>query len=433
MQSFSTMVEGAGVRPKVAVVAGLGDRPPVGGHLGVWLRVAETIATLPHLPLRFDLMMIRRGDAPARESPGGDVHLHRLPALLDSDRLPFSRTAAGGTELLAPSFFLLRRLAECDPDVVVISDPFGFGRTAAGWARRNRRALVYAVQTRHDVFAQIYGAAIVARMVGTRASRWLEERFRFSERLGGRVQDRIGALMRRADHVFASSRRELARLQAEMPGLSVSLWRRGVDFTRFRPDRRDRAWLQQAHGIPPDRFVVLFAGRVDESKGVPFLLDVIAASMPEMPRLHLFLAGEGRWRARARARLGASVTAPGALPQDDLARVMACCDVFAFPSPSDAAANVLREAQASGLPVLVNASEGVAELITEAGLDGWALPAGNCPAWVAALRELAGGDEAERAARRRQIAARARQQYPDWQSVVADDLLPVWQRLAAGD
>ncbi len=417
-------------RARVAVVVGLHDRPPVGGHLGVWLRVAETLAAIPQPPLQLDLMMLRRDAAPDHEVLAADVHLHRLPALLDSDRLPFARTAAGGTELLAASPFLLRRLKACDPDVVVVSDPFGFGRTAAGWARRRRRALVYAVQTRHDVFAALYGRAILCRLMGVRASRWCEDRLGLSARFAARVANRIAALMNQADHLLASSRTELARLRAGRPQGTASLWRRGVDFARFSPQRRDRQWLHAAHGIPPDRFVLLFAGRVDESKGVPFLLDVVAASLPDVPGLHLFLAGEGRWRAPARARLGSRVTAPGALPQDELARVMACCDAFAFPSPSDAAANVLREAQASGLPVLVNAAEPVAELVGAPGLDGLLLPAGHRRAWAQAVQDLAARDEAARAARRQRIAAAARRRYPDWHTVLAEDLLPVWLALA---
>ncbi len=412
------------------MVVGLHDRPPVGGHLGVWLRVAEALATIARPSVRFDLMMLRGGAVPAHEVLAADVHVHRLPALLHSDRLPFARTTAGGTELVAPSPVLLRRLAACDPDVVVVSDPFGFGRTAAGWARRRRRALVYAVQTRHDVFAALYGRAILARLMGERASRWCEDRFRLSERLAAGVKNRIAALMAQADHVLAASRTELAHLRAARREGTASLWRRGLDFARFAPQRRDRQWLHRTYGIPPDRFVLLFAGRVDESKGVPFLLEAVAASLPQLPALHLFLAGEGRWRQQARTRLGGRVTAPGALPQDELARVMACCDAFAFPSPSDAAANVLREAQASGLPVLVDASEPVAELVGEPGLDGVPLPTGDRRAWTQAIRDLAQRPVAARAARRRRIAALARRRYPDWHTVLAEDLLPVWHALA---
>ncbi len=430
MQSLSTMVGAAERRVRVAVVVGLHDRPPVGGHLGVWLRVTEALAAMPRAPVQLDLMILRRGAAPADQALAADIHVHRLPALLNSDRLPFTRTAAGGTELLAPSPFLLRRLKACDPDVVVISDPFGFGRTAAGWARRNRRGLVYAVQTRHDVFAALYGRVILVRMMGERVGRWCEDRLRLSERLAAGMRARVAALMNQADHILASSHAELARLRALRPADTVSLWRRGLDFARFAPARRDRQWLHRSYGIPPDRFVLLFAGRVDESKGVPFLLDVMEASLPSVPALHLFLAGEGAWRRRAQARLGSRVTAAGALPQEELARVMASCDAFVFPSPSDAAANVLREAQASGLPVLVNNSEPVAELVAEPGLDGLSLPVGDCRAWAQAVQDLATADETARASRRRQIAARARQRYPDWHSVLTEDLLPVWQAVA---
>ncbi len=424
------MVDGTPEPVRVAVVTGLADQAPVGGHAGVWLRVAEAAAAGAGAGLQLDLLFLRRARAPAEEARAPHVCIHRVPPLLDSDRLPFARTAAGGTELFSPSPALWRRLEALAPDVVVISDPFGFGRTAARWAKRRGRALVYAVQTRHDVFAAIYSRAILARLLGERAARVLDARLQLPARLAARTGTRIAHLMATADHILASSRTELARLCEIHPPARVSLWRRGVDFARFSPARRDRAWLETAHGVPRDRFLLLFAGRVDESKGAPLLLEAVGAAMRVVPRLHLFIAGEGPWRARAKAALGARVTAPGALTQDELARVMASADAFVFPSPSEAAANVLREAQAAGLPILVPASEAVAELVEQPGRDGFALPAGAPAAWAGAIAALARQDAEARVRERVGIAARARRRHPDWRTVLDEDLLPVWRRLA---
>jgi hypothetical protein len=71
--------------------------------------------------------------------------------------------------------------------------------------------------------------------------------------------------------------------------------------------------------------------------------------------------------------------------------VYASADVFVFPSSTDTFGNVVLEAQACGLPVLVSDEGGPQELIGSSG--GLVLPAHNRRAWTAALAALIGDDQ----------------------------------------
>jgi glycosyltransferase involved in cell wall biosynthesis len=74
----------------------------------------------------------------------------------------------------------------------------------------------------------------------------------------------------------------------------------------------------------------------------------------------LVLVGDGPMQGELRASCRNAVFT-GTLAPADVAVVMASSDVFVFPSRTDTAGNVVLEAQASGLPVLVTDQGGPRE------------------------------------------------------------------------
>lgn len=61
---------------------------------------------------------------------------------------------------------------------------------------------------------------------------------------------------------------------------------------------------------------------------------------------------------------------------EELARLVACCDVFVFPSATDTLGRAVAEAQASGLPAVVYDIGGPRECI-RSGESGFAVPFGD--------------------------------------------------------
>ncbi len=168
----------------------------------------------------------------------------------------------------------------------------------------------------------------------------------------------------------------------------VGRWDRGVDLARFSPENRDPELLD-------GEVKVLYAGRLTTEKGVELLADAFLAARAKDPRLHLNLAGDGPERAALEQRLGDSATFLGWQHGEDLARVYASADVFLFASRTDTFGQVIREAQASGLPVVAVAEGGPVSLIEDGQTGLLSLPE-TTPLSAALLRVVANPMFAER-------------------------------------
>ena len=165
----------------------------------------------------------------------------------------------------------------------------------------------------------------------------------------------------------------------------ITIWRRGVDAEHFTPARRSEA-LRHAWRVSADRPAVLYVGRVSREKGLQ-LLPALADALCELGIRHRFVvAGDGPMRRELRTRLSDAVFT-GTLTRDEVADAFASADVFIFPSRTDTAANVVLEAQASGLPVLVTDEGGPRENMVD-GQTGRVIAARDAASWAAALTPL---------------------------------------------
>jgi starch synthase len=128
----------------------------------------------------------------------------------------------------------------------------------------------------------------------------------------------------------------------------------------------------------PDVFHLLFAGGVSLRKGVPYLLQAFAAL--RHPHKHLTMVGHMSDEIRTLLpRLPtANVTFTGALPQAELARIMACSHALVLPSIEEGLALVQGQAMACGCPVIATAATGAEDLFTN-GIEGFILPLSENP------------------------------------------------------
>ena len=96
----------------------------------------------------------------------------------------------------------------------------------------------------------------------------------------------------------------------------------------------------------------------------------------------------------------------------------------------DEAGNAAIEALASGLPALLAAGSGVATRMADCpGLQ--VLPGDRPEPWVAAIIELAAAPT-RRAEMGKAARAYVEASVPSWADILAEDLLPVWQKAAGG-
>ncbi len=141
-------------------------------------------------------------------------------------------------------------------------------------------------------------------------------------------------------------------------------------------------------GLPPDAFLVAFAGRLMPEKGVDVLLSALAR-LPE--KICCVIMGDGPHRntyEQQAGRLGleSRVVFTGFI--SDVREVFACSDAVAVPSYSEPLANVALEAMAEGRPVVATNVEGMPEAV-EHGVTGLLVAPGDAAALAEALATLA--------------------------------------------
>jgi glycosyltransferase involved in cell wall biosynthesis len=179
---------------------------------------------------------------------------------------------------------------------------------------------------------------------------------------------------------------------------------RGLDTDLFTPERRDPKFWGQ-FGANGSDLRMLYVGRISREKDLDLLATAYQRLRKTLP-LQLFLVGDGPY-SKALAETLPDAFFTGYLTGVPLATAYASADIFAFPSTTDTFGNVIIEAQASGLPVIVSDQGGPKELV-EDGVNGLITKGHDVDDFVRAVEKLAG--DAEMRAR---IARNARQSVVD--------------------
>jgi glycosyltransferase involved in cell wall biosynthesis len=221
---------------------------------------------------------------------------------------------------------------------------------------------------------------------------------------------------------FVSISSEIRGLLLEngVPTTSIVSIPNGIDTNQFRPDEcAERAGLRDAHGLPQDQPIVVFAGRLQPVKQVDILLDAWAGV--EGGRLVILGDGEDRQSLMAQAqRLGLAerVEFRGMVPNvDDYLRA---ADIFVLPSSSEGLSVALLEAMSSGMLPIATSVGGTVDLIQD-GESGLLVTSGDVAGLRAALSRALNNPEW-----RREASAKARAT-----AVESYDLRVVAERLAA--
>jgi glycosyltransferase involved in cell wall biosynthesis len=151
----------------------------------------------------------------------------------------------------------------------------------------------------------------------------------------------------------------------------------GLDMRVFEPG--DGVAFREKHGIPAERPVILFVGRVAFEKNIGFLLDVTERLRGSIPDILFVIAGEGpaekSLHSQVKRRgLAGKVSFVGYLRRDgDLQACYKAADVFVFASRTETQGLVLIEAMACGTPVVSTAVLGTKDVIG-AGQGGLVAP-----------------------------------------------------------
>ena len=293
--------------------------------------------------------------------------------------LPFYREM----KVYLPRLRALAARARADGiDLVHLTTPGPVGLAALCVASRAGLPLIGSFHTDLGSYARMLSGS-------ARLERWLRLYMRW--------------LYGQCERIFVPSDATRAMLVEEgIDPARVALWVRGVDADGFSPARRSAA-LRAAWGAGAgsEALVLLYAGRVSREKGLAELPDVAARLRAAGIDHRWVIVGDGPYRRELEARLEGAVFM-GKLDHSAVSRPMASADLFVFPSCTDTAGNVVLEAQACGLPVLVSDRGGPRENMRP-GVTGHVCRGGSSRELAAAIVGLAADGE-----RRRAMSAAAR-------------------------
>ncbi|MCX9085645.1 MAG: glycosyltransferase family 4 protein [Candidatus Methanoperedens sp.] len=182
-------------------------------------------------------------------------------------------------------------------------------------------------------------------------------------------------LLRRANYFISFSSQISDELKSnQVPGYKIVELPNGIDINKFSPSSPDeKIKLRQKLGIPENKVIAVFTGRLVSWKGLPLLVRVWSKVVSNNPDAVLVLVGGGGEDIHnceddlrnfvGDNNLEANVIFTGNV--ENVTEYLKSADIFVFPSENEAFGNSIIEAMACGLPVITTRTGGPKDIITE--------------------------------------------------------------------
>lgn len=216
------------------------------------------------------------------------------------------------------------------------------------------------------------------------------------------VRLRNALLRRAARFVSIASVIEREYMAGGVPADRIARIPNSVDTGRFRPiDDSDKPALRSRLGLPADRRIATFTGRLVTTKGLPSLLRAWRHIVGTFPDAVLVLVGSGGLgiqnceadlrRFVAENGLDENVRFAGSV--NNVEDYLQAADIFVFPSEREAFGISVIEAMACGVPVVTTNVDGIGDVV-RANVDALVVDPGNDEALAEAIGQaFRGGPE----------------------------------------
>ncbi|HSE29778.1 MAG TPA: glycosyltransferase [Candidatus Saccharimonadales bacterium] len=262
--------------------------------------------------------------------------------------------------VLNPQPEVKKIITDFKPDLVHIQTPLGLGLAARNSARKLN---IPVVATNHAMPENVQDNLKQMRLMAP-----------FAEPLASLVKEYGLRFHSNVDYITmptqAAVKMFLDEKEFKMPLEAVS---NGIDLSRFSPGEV-KAQFKSYFGIPKNKPIILYVGRVDGEKHISTLVRAMPKVLAEIDA-HLVIVGHGNDAENLRELIRefdllSNVTMTGRVDDEDLAPLYRCGTVFVMPSPAELQCLTLLEAMATGLPsVAVNA--GALHELCQDGLNGY--------------------------------------------------------------
>jgi glycosyltransferase involved in cell wall biosynthesis len=169
----------------------------------------------------------------------------------------------------------------------------------------------------------------------------------------------------------------------------IRVYPRGCDIERFHPSHRNGV-LQESYGIDDGRVNFAYVGRVSKEKDLHILAKAFRLAIERGANARLVVVGDGPYREELEQGVAdLPVLFTGYVKGEALSELYASADALVFPSTTDTFGNVVLEAQASGIPVIVTDRGGPQENLLP-GETGLVVRGKSAEELAGAIERLAG-------------------------------------------
>jgi glycosyltransferase len=129
----------------------------------------------------------------------------------------------------------------------------------------------------------------------------------------------------------------------------------------------DAKFLRKKWNIPAREKVILFAGRIDEVKGVSYLIKAFREVLKTFSKCRLLIAGNGNYDIylQEAKEICTKITFTGLLEKKDLNEIYQIADIGVVPSLFEPFGYVAVEMMMHELPVVATATSGLNEIVDE--------------------------------------------------------------------
>jgi glycosyltransferase involved in cell wall biosynthesis len=341
--------------------------------------------------------LARRGHASLLFAPAGGPTRYAQTPVVGLSALPFPLYPE--IRLVPPTVDVDARLRAFSPDLIHVVNPVSLGVAGLRHARQLGVPVAASYQTDLPGFAARWGLGLFSDLLWGYL-RWVHDQ---------------------ADLNFCPSRFTLQEL-ASRGFRNLRVWGRGVDTDRFFLRQASTGWRARLSGGHPNAPLIITVGRLAPEKRIAMLRPVIDT----LPQARLAVIGDGptRWMLESQFA-GTPTIFTGYLHGADLAAAYAAADIFVLTGANETFGNVVLEAMASGLPVVVPSTGGQVDHVQHE-VNGLIYEAEDSDALVAAVARLAGdlllgrrlGDAGRAHAERQRWDLNLDGLIRDWQGIV---------------
>ena len=240
-------------------------------------------------------------------------------------------------------FDLNSRMNEFNPHVIHISSPSFLGKFALDYGNWNKIPIISIYHTHFISYIDYY----------------LKEVKFLIDPVKAFVISRNKSFYNNCDITLVPSNALMNELISyEFTKEHLKLWRRGINTELFSPTKRNRSIRERFNINKP---IVLFASRLVWEKNLKTLIEIYTLNQL-LNEFQLVVAGDGVAKSELEEKMPESIFL-GKLSHEELSIWYASSDIFLFTSDTETYGNVVVEAMASGLPVVVANAGGPMDLV----------------------------------------------------------------------